>query len=142
MKASQNCIELIKRFEGFSARPYLCPAKVWTIGYGTTRGVTKSTPPITQIEAEALLLRDISKYEKSVNRLIFFPINQNQFDALVSFCYNLGSGALQRSSLRAKINRGELKNAAREFTKWVFAGGKKLRGLQIRRTAEQVLFLA
>lgn len=142
MKISQNGIALIKRFEGFRSAPYQCQAGVWTIGWGHTRGVTSSTKPITHAEAEGVLQRDLVKYEASVNRLITRPLTQNQFDALVSFTFNLGGGALQRSSLRMKINRGDFDGGAREFLKWVRAGGKVSYGLLKRRMVEQALFLS
>lgn len=142
MKTSQAGIDLICAFEGFSPTPYLCPAKVWTIGFGSTAGVTQHTPAISRDEAMALLRLELGKYETSVRRLITAPLNQNQFDALVSFTYNLGTGALQRSTLRAKLNRGEYEAAASELMRWVSAGGKKLPGLVRRRGAERELFLS
>lgn len=142
LAASPRCIELIKTFEGFSAVPYLCPAKVWTIGYGTTNGITSQTPPVSEQEATELLRRDLVKFERSVRKLITFEINQNQFDALVSFIYNLGGGALQRSTLRSKLNRGDIYSASDEFLKWTRAGGRILKGLVKRRLAERELFLS
>ncbi len=141
MKISQEGIDLICRFEGFVPTPYLCPANVWTIGYGSTKGVTKNTPAVTREEALAMLRLEIKSFEASVRRLIKVPLTQSQFDALVSFAYNLGSGALQRSTLRAKLNRGEYEAAADEFMKWTMAGGKRLPGLIKRRGAERELFL-
>lgn len=140
MKASQACVRLIKHFEGFHSVPYLCPANVWTIGYGTTLGITSETPPITIEQGEELLKRDLVKFERSVMRLITVPLKQNEFDALVSFVYNLGGGALQRSTLRAKTNRGDKEGAAVEFMKWTKAGGRELMGLVRRRKAEMDLF--
>ncbi|MBN8542806.1 MAG: lysozyme [Alphaproteobacteria bacterium] len=87
------------------------------------------------------LRKDLRVAEQAVMRLIHVPLTQNQFDALVSFTFNLGSGALQRSTLRRKINRGEHEAAAREFSKWVFAGGKRLSGLVRRRQAEGKLYM-
>lgn len=138
---SQAGVDLIKRYEGFSAKPYLCPAGVWTIGYGWTHGVTKDTPNITEAYAADLLIRGLERYENSVKRLITVPLTQGQFDALVSFAYNLGGGALQRSTLRARLNRGDYKGAAEEFMKWVKAGGRTLKGLVLRRASERAMFL-
>lgn len=140
MKTSDIGLELIKCFEGFSPVPYLCPAGVWTIGYGSTIGVTKITPAIDKTTAELLLQSQLIRYEKSVNKLITVPLTQNQFDALVSFTYNLGGAALQRSSLRRKLNRREYEQVPTEFLKWVRAGGIKLVGLVKRRKAEGELF--
>jgi lysozyme len=146
MKASLKGIELIKQFEGFSAKPYLCPANYLTIGYGHV--ITKKeklgphhSPLITKIQAEELLRQDLQKFESAVKKLISVPLTQNQFDALVSFTYNLGAGALQRSTLRQKINRKEHQLAATEFLKWVYADGRKLAGLLARRQAESTLYL-
>lgn len=138
---SRQGIDLIKRFEGFSPNPYLCPAGKWTIGYGSTYGITKDTPPITQEQAEALLLKDIESAIRSVLRLTRVPLEQNQFDALVSFVFNLGGGNYQASTLRQKLNRGDLIGASDQFLRWVYAGGRKLPGLVLRRAAERALFL-
>ncbi len=142
MRVTEKGIELIKRFEGFSPKPYICPAGYLTIGYGHVIGLgEKFEAPITEEQAEELLIRDIKRYEKAVLRLIGVPLTGGMFDALVSFCYNLGSGALQRSTLRQKLNREEYLEAADEFLKWIWAGGRKLRGLIARRQAERERFL-
>ncbi len=141
-KLSDNGLEFIKSFEGFSAVPYLCPARVWTIGYGSTKGVTKDTPPMTQQEASELIAQEVVRYENSVRRLITVPLTQNEYDALVSFTYNLGGGVLQYSTLRMKINRSEKKEAAKEFLKWVYSAKVKSKGLMRRRLSEMELFLA
>jgi GH24 family phage-related lysozyme (muramidase) len=99
------------------------------------------SPPITEEEGLELLMLDIAKFERGVNRLIDVPLNQNQFDALTSFAFNLGNGSLQASTLRKKLNREDYEGAADEFPRWVFAGGRKLRGLVKRRYAERELFL-
>lgn len=99
------------------------------------------SPPITEEEGIELLMLDIAKFERAVERLITAPLNQNQFDALVSFSFNLGSGSLQNSTLRRRVNRSEYERAADEFPRWVFAGGRKLKGLVRRRYAERELFL-
>lgn len=134
-------LALVKRFEGFSPTPYLCPANRWTIGFGSTRGldglpVTAATAPITSEEADALLARDLEDAERAVLRLIKVPLTDGQFDALCDFAFNLGSGSLQRSTLRAKVNRGEHGDVPGEFLKWCRGGGRILPGLVRRRRAE------
>jgi lysozyme len=145
MNASMNCINMIKQFEGFSAKPYLCPAQVWTIGYGSTRyengmHVRPTDKPITEERAIAILKETLKTYEAAVTRYVIVPINQNQFDALVDFAYNLGNSALLNSTLLKYINQGKHLDASKEFGKWVYAGGKKLPGLIKRREAERLLF--
>lgn len=140
-------IEIVKCFEGISLKPYLCPANVWTVGYGTTVGsdggpIDLDMEPISEAEAEALLLRDLESSEGWVRRLIKTRLSANSFSALVSFTFHVGAGALQRSTLRMKLNRGEFQNAADEFPKWRIAGGRILAGLVRRRAAEKTLFLA
>jgi lysozyme len=145
MKTSSKGVDLIKFYEGKSNKPYLCPANYWTIGYGhviSKEDAKKYSSGISDPIIEALLKKDLEKFERGVLRLIKVHITQEQFDALVSFAFNLGLGALQRSSLRAKINRQEYEAAAAEFSKWVWGGGKKLPGLVKRRAAEASLFLA
>ena len=132
-------LELIKHFEGLRLEAYLCPAGVWTIGYGSTRGVYQGMT-VTESEAEAMLRRDLLAAERSVLRLVTVRLTDNQFDALVSFVFNLGGGALQRSTLRQKLNRGDYDVVPRELMKWVRAGGKILPGLVRRRQAEAELF--
>ena len=141
MKTSDAGIALIRRFEGFSGKPYICPAGYVTVGYGhvVLKGEDFSGG-VTVDQAVALLKKDITAAERSVARLIRAPLLQPHFDALVSFTYNLGGGALQRSSLRRKINRADFAAALPEFEKWVYAGGRKLKGLISRRRAEAQLF--
>ena len=143
---NERGIEIIKGFEGFSSEPYLCPANVWTVGYGATRGSTggpvgPDMEPISEDHAEDLLIRDLESSEGWVSRLIKEPLSENQFSALTSFTFNVGCGALQRSTLRMKFNRGEYLGAADEFPKWRRAGGRILAGLVRRRAAERALFL-
>jgi lysozyme len=145
MKASKNCIELIKRFEGFSGEPYLCPAGVATIGYGSTRyadgkKVTMNDPQIGEKQAVEIMQETLKSYERDVLRYVKVAINQNQFDALVDFAYNVGSKHLLVSTLLKKLNAGDFMGASKEFSKWVYADGKKLNGLIARREAERVLF--
>lgn len=142
MKIGKKGVDLIKHFEGFSPTVYLCPAGVATLGFGSTHGITMDSPPITEKEGLELLMLDIAKFERAVGRLITAPLNQNQFDALTSFAFNLGGGALQQSTLRRRVNREDYEGAAEEFPRWVFAGGRKLKGLVKRRYAERALFLS
>ncbi|MBF0355955.1 MAG: lysozyme [Alphaproteobacteria bacterium] len=139
-------LALIKRFEGFSARPYLCPAGWWTIGWGAIHNldgqpVTAATPPVTEEEAETLLRRDVAVAERTVLRLITVPLSDGRFDALTSFAFNLGGGALQRSTLRRKVNREEHDDVPGEFLKWIWGGGRKLPGLIRRRKAEAKVYV-
>lgn len=140
MNVSETGIELIKKFEGCVLKAYKCPAGVWTIGYGHTAGV-KEGQTITNKEAEELLKKDLATFETYVSNLVTVAINQNQFDALVSFCYNLGPGNLKTSTLLKRINASDFYGAAEQFDRWVYAGGKKLSGLVKRRSAEKTLFL-
>lgn len=145
MTPSKNCINLIKRFEGFSRKPYICPAGVATIGYGMTfypdgSKVTMRSFPITEEQAEADLTAIVAKFAKSVDELVKVTLTQNQFDALVSLAFNIGIGNLSRSSLLRHLNAGDFVNASKQFDKWVFAKGKKLSGLVNRRNAEKKLF--
>ena len=147
MHINERGIEIVKSFEGLSLKPYLCPANVWTVGYGATRSSTGGPidldmEPITEAEAEALLIRDLESSEGWVSRLIKTALTENQYSALTSFTFNVGAGALQRSTLRMKLNRGEIQNAADEFPKWKFANKRILAGLVRRRAAERSLFLA
>lgn len=140
---TENGLNLIKQFEGLSTNAYVCPAGYLTIGYGhliKDFEKDKFKNGITEKLAEEYLRKDVIEAEDAVRRLITVPVSDNQFDALVSFTYNLGAGALQRSTLRFKVNRGEHNEAPREFMKWVWADGKKLQGLIVRRQAEANLY--
>ena len=144
---NERGIEIVKSFEGISVKPYLCPANVWTVGYGATVGsdggpIDPDMEAISEDEAEALLIRDLESSEGWVRRLIKTALTENQYSALTSFTFNVGAGALQRSTLRMKLNRGEVQNAADEFPKWKFANKRILAGLVRRRAAERALFLA
>lgn len=137
-------VDLIKRFEGFSSSIYICPAGYPTIGYGhVVRDDEKQrfAGGIDTEEGESLLRQDVRWAERGALRLIEVPLTDGQFDSLVSFTFNLGSGALQRSTLRRKLNRSEYESAAGEFRRWVWAGGRKLKGLIKRREAEKALFI-
>ena len=139
MKTSEKGIELIKKFEGCKLTAYKCPAGIWTIGYGHTRNVHKGEV-ITQQQADELLKQDLLVYEAGIN-VMKLNINQNQFDSLVSFAFNLGLGALQKSTLlkRIKVNPNDPK-IKDEFLRWSYAGGKQLKGLLLRRQAECDLY--
>ena len=137
MKTSQAGIDLIKEFEGFRCDAYLCPAGVWTIGYGHTVGV-KPGDYVSRERGEEMLREDLRYYEDAVNDLVTVSLSQNEFDALVSFTYNLGVGALGESTLRKRLNTGEPKCPVfqQELPKWVKAGNETLPGLVRRREAE------
>ena len=131
MKTSSKGKAIIKQYEGFRAKPYLCPAKIPTIGYGATyytdgRKVKLSDPAISEADADKLLDKMLVKYEDAVNRYVQVPMTQNQFDALVSFCYNLGQENLRNSTLLKKVNAKDFKAAADQFLRWNRAGGKVL----------------
>ncbi len=139
MHTSQKGLDLIKSFEGLRLSAYKCPAGVWTIGYGTTAGV-KPGQSITKERAEELLRDDVKRFEDQVLRLVKVPLTQGQFDALVSFTYNLGAANLGNSTLLRLLNAGDYKGAAAQFDRWTKAGGKELPGLVKRRAAERALF--
>ncbi len=137
-------LDLIRSFEQFRPNPYRDAVGIWTIGFGAIRGldgqpVAPTTPRLSPAEADALLERDAGRATGAVNRLIVAPSAQAAFDALCSFTFNLGAGALQRSTLRQTINRCE---AAEEelWVRWDMAGGKHLPGLRRRRIAEWSLY--
>lgn len=142
---TQEGLNLIKRFEGFEPEIYLDAAGLPTIGYGhlIRKGEHKMFENgISQAAGEALLIKDVLLAEQAVLRLIKVPLTNGQFDALVSFTFNLGSGALQRSTLRRKVNREEHEDVPEQFMRWVWAGGRKLRGLVRRREAEAIIYLS
>lgn len=139
MNISRNGIDLIKKFEGCRLTAYKCPSGVYTIGYGHTSGVKKGQR-ITQKEAEAYLREDVKKFENGVNKCVSVPLNQNQFDALISFTYNCGLTAFKNSTLRKKLNARDYEGAGKELLRWNKAGGVVLEGLKRRRKAEKDLF--
>ena len=142
---TQEGLDLIKRFEGFSPTIYICPAGYPTIGYGhlvQEDERDRFAEGIDEQEAENLLQQDVRCAERGVLRLIEVPLTDGQFDALVSFAFNLGTGALQRSTLRRKVNREEHAQVPREFMRWVWADGRRLTGLVLRRKAEAGLYRA
>jgi lysozyme len=147
-KTSENGINLIKSFEGFSSKPYLCPAKICTIGYGATfyldgKKVTMKDATITEAEGVKLLKDMLSKFEQYVDSYCVDTITQNQFDALVSFCYNVGPANLKSSTLIKKVNANPNDpNIRTEFMRWNKGGGKVLKGLTRRRQAEADLYFS
>ena len=137
-------LDLIRRFEGFSPTIYICPAGWPTIGFGHVVRECEREQFETGIDEDAgaaLLRRDVGVSERAVLRLIRVPLDDGQFDALVSFTFNLGAGALQRSTLRRKVNREEHGAVPAEFRRWVWASGQKLTGLERRREAEASLYV-
>ena len=140
MKISDKGLALIKRFEGFEERAYLCPAGVWTIGYGHTEGVRKDDR-ITEEQAERFLDADIARAEEAVKRLVKSELSQNQFDALVCFVFNVGEGAFAESTLLKLLNADpDDPRIIDEFMRWVHADGKRLPGLINRREDEARLY--
>ena len=135
MKLGKEGQKLIKHFEGCKLTAYLCPARVWTIGWGHTAGV-KQGMKITQQQADQYFLEDIKVYENHVKRIVKLPLNQNQFDALVSFCYNCGAGNLQKL-----VNGRNYQQIADTMLLYNKGGGKILAGLLRRRQMERELFL-
>jgi len=158
MKVSDKAKGVIKHHEGVRQRPYRCPAKLWTIGVGHVlypeQGAMKlelrdgfalkdaDNRLFSMEEVDAILSADLERFERGVEKFIPVQLTQGQFDALVSFSFNVGLGTLQRSTLRQKVLRGDMESAAQEFLKYCMAGGKPLKGLQNRRIDERVLFLS
>ena len=168
MKLSKAGADLMHRYEGFRSRPYLCPAHIWTIGYGhvlyqeqirlpVVRVEGKETPMIrkemplkpednrvwTKTEIDELFRTDVGTFERGVLRLVPGVVGrQGSFDALVSISFNFGLGNLQRSTIRMRANRGDWDGAAEAFRVWTKGGGKVLPGLVKRREAEIALFLS
>lgn len=166
MKTSDAGLHLMHKFEGFRNRPYLCPAHIWTCGWGTVLYQDQIRLPMVRKEGYTGLLRkeyllrpednrvwskkelaemfkaDLASFERSVLRLVpGVAGHQNRFDALVSLTYNIGAGNLQRSQIRMRANRGDWEGAAEAFMAWTRGGGKVLPGLVRRRQAEIALFL-
>jgi GH24 family phage-related lysozyme (muramidase) len=134
-------LNLIKDFEGLRLNSYRDAVGVWTIGYGHTRTAGPGQR-ITNEQAIALLRQDVATFEKAVTSAVRVPITNNQFAALVSFAYNVGSGALNSSTLLRRLNAGDSNGAVNEFLRWNRAGGQVLAGLTRRRVAERDLFLS
>jgi GH24 family phage-related lysozyme (muramidase) len=133
-------LKLIKDFEGLRLEAYICPAGVPTIGYGSTAGV-KMGLSITVDEAEALLIKDLERFEAAIRSAVTVPLTDNQFSSLVCFSFNVGTGAFRDSTLLRLLNQGDYQGAADQLLRWDKAGGKSLPGLQRRRQAERALFL-
>lgn len=142
LKTSLAGIELICHFEGYEAKPYMCPGGELTIGYGHVIRDHEKTylTYVNQNQARQLLHNDLHRFENAVNKLVTVPLEQHQFDALVSFAFNVGPGNLERSTLLKKLNAGYYGGAAEQFKRWRFAGGKILEGLERRRAAEAAMF--
>lgn len=136
----RNAISLAKTFEGFSSKPYICPGGFWTIGYGHL--CKKDHPPISKEQGEAYLYEDLMDAYKGTVRLCpgLILVEPDCLGAIVDFVFNLGAGRLQTSTLRRKINAEEWDAVPAELKKWVYGGGKKLRGLVLRREAEAAYF--
>ncbi len=140
MNISERGISLIKEFEGCRLRAYKCPAGKWTVGWGSTGANIKEGTVWSQEQADAALAKHLAEFEQAVSDLITVPLTQGQFDALVSFTYNLGAGRLRESTLRRKLNAGDYSGAAKEFGKWISKGTAYESGLRRRREAERQLF--
>ena len=146
MRTSQAGLDLIKRWEGLRLQAYRCSANVLTIGYGHTSAAGEPKVvegmKITQADAEAILARDLGRYEAAVSKAITRPMTQPQFDALVSLCYNIGPGAFSQSTVARRFNAGDIAGAADAILMWNKAGGKELQGLTNRRQDERRMFLS
>jgi len=145
MKASEKCLKMLAHHEGIKTKPYRCPAGLWTVGVGHLIGDGKSLPDswnrtFTLKEVYAILAKDVERFERGVSRLITYPLSQNEYDAIISFAFNLGLGCLQRSTLRSALNRGDKVAAMQSLRKYNKAGGKVLKGLDNRRKDEEALF--
>lgn len=141
MTPSASCYDLIRHSERLRLKAYLCPAGVWTLGYGHTGGV-RPGDTCTPEEAENMLRVDADREAAPIRELLRngVPLTQNQFDALVSFAFNIGATNFDRSTLKRKLLAGDIEGAAAEFPRWVRADGKVLPGLVVRRDAERALF--
>jgi lysozyme len=145
MKVSKECLKMLAHHEGVRQKPYKCPAGLWTVGVGHLIGDGKSLPDswnktFTLDEVYDILAKDVTRFERGVNKYITVPLRQNEFDALVSFSFNLGLGVLQRSTIRQALNRGDKAAAIQSLLKYNKAGGKVLKGLDNRRKDEAALF--
>jgi|WetSurMetagenome_2_1015567.scaffolds.fasta_scaffold370175_2 lysozyme len=140
MIASENCINLIKRFEGFTSKAYKCPAGKLTIGYGETENVINGQV-VTEEMADKKLRDRVNELSKKISSILEVSLNQNQFDAIVSLAFNIGLTAFACSTLFYHLNLGEFDVAARQFSMWDKIKGKICEGLVNRRNAEKELFL-
>ena len=139
MEISQEGLSLIKKFEGCELEAYKCAAGVWTIGYGSTSDVEEGME-ISQERADMLLLEDVEVFEEAVNNLVEVDLEQNQFDALISWTFNLGPTNLKNSTLLKVLNNKDYDGVPAQIKRWNKAGGKVLQGLIRRREAEALLF--
>lgn len=138
---NQKGILLVKHFEGLYLTPYLCPSNKKTIGFGHTGKKAKEGRKITKDQSEKLLQQDLAQAAAVVRKFVKVSLNSNQFSVLVSFTFNAGAGAFQRSTLLKLVNQQDFAGAAVELTKWVYGNrGRKLQGLVLRRKAERKLF--
>lgn len=140
-----EAVALAIAFEGFSAKPYRCPAGVWSIGYGSTHDaaylpIGPNTPPITPAQGKALMERDMRNAMATIEVGVQVPLNPVQEGALMDFVYNVGMGAFRTSTMLRKLNAGDYHGAAAELDRWVYGGGKVLAGLVRRRAAERAAF--
>jgi len=158
MNVSAKALKVIKHHEGIRFNPYRCPARLWTIGVGHVlypeQGKLKiedrdayplrpeDNRKFSMEEVDSILAADLQRFERGVEKFVPVLLTQGEFDALVSFSFNVGLGTLQRSTLRAKLNRGDKDGAADELLKYCMAGGKILKGLQNRRIDERAMFLS
>lgn len=144
MSTSPRGVHLICNFEGKRLVAYDDGVGVWTIGFGTTiypDGIkVKKGDICTEAQAKAYMAYDLKKFENAVNNAVNVPLNQNQFDALVSLAYNIGTSAFSKSTLIQKLNKGDYRGAADQFDVWINAGGKRMQGLVNRRAVERKLF--
>ncbi len=139
MRTSGQGVALIKKFEGCELEAYQCSANVWTIGYGHTRGV-KEGDQISADKAEYILLEDLIEFEKYVDQLVTVSLNQDQFDALVAWTFNLGPTNLKESTMLLRLNDGQYDEVPAQMARWNRSGGEVLEGLKRRRKAEGLLF--
>ncbi len=139
MKISQEGLSLIKKFEGCRLESYKCAAGVPTIGYGSTKGIEMEMT-ISKDRAEELLLEDVEVFEAEVSKAVEVPLHQHQFDALVSWTFNLGGANLNASTMLKVLNQGAYEDVPYQMKRWNKAGGKVLEGLTRRRLAEALLF--
>ena len=134
-------VKLIKKFEGWTHRPYRCPAGKWTIGCGHKIRRGERFFKLTDEDIIALLERDLWERQRQLARLVHVPLTAYEEGALLSFIFNMGAGVFQRSTLRMRVNRKEHAEVFNEFRKWIWAGGKKMPGLLVRRTEEARCYL-
>lgn len=147
MKTSEVGLNLIKHYEGYKTKPYRCPAGLWTIGYGHVINDGRVLPAncnrvFLKSEIDALLTTDLKRFERGVTMYCPVQLTQNQFDALISFSFNLGLGTLQRSKVRQRINRHDIVGAGEVLLKYNTARGKVLKGLDLRRKDEYALLMS